>query len=167
MGGVLQQGRLIQSLGQCRNRGLKPVAERACQSRSSESGRCTGRRCIIIMMPWNVSPDTVMHSASAPCAPRCAAAGAQCQRRAARQAERALVRALRRRSAPLGLALCWLCGPLSLQSPASESAGGLQRPPAEPSSSAAAVLAMARGGQAHGLCRPPLLTSLEEGGVDS
>ena len=72
---------LVWSLGgRCRG-GPDPVAERACQSRSSESGRFTGRRCIITMMPWNVSPDTVTHSASAPCAPRCAAAGAQCQRR--------------------------------------------------------------------------------------
>lgn len=115
MGGVLQQGRIAQSpRWQCCG-GPNPVAQRACQSRSSESGRCTGRRCIIIMMPWNVSPDTVMHSASAPCAPRCAAGGAQYQRRVARRARRALVQVLRRRSAPPGFAQEWLCGPLSLQ----------------------------------------------------
>ena len=48
-----------------------PQCTRACQSRSSESGRCIGMRDIIITIPWKVSPPTVMHIASAPAAPRC------------------------------------------------------------------------------------------------
>lgn len=52
---------------------IQKGVRRACQSRSSESGRCIGMRDIIITIPWKVSPPTVMHIASAPAAPRCAA----------------------------------------------------------------------------------------------
>ncbi len=165
MGGVLQQGRIAQSpRWQCCG-GPNPVAQRACQSRSSESGRCTGRRCIIIMMPWNVSPDTVMHSASAPCAPRCAAGGAQYQRRVAREPGarwcKCCAVAARLRASPkngcAGRSRCRFC----------ESAGGLLTPSAGPPSDAAAVFTAARGAQGHKLCTPPMLTSLEEGAVES
>ena len=62
----------VAGLCACRQDGIR----RACQSRSSESGRCIDMRDIIITIPWKVSPPTVMHIASAPAAPRCAASSA-------------------------------------------------------------------------------------------